>query len=221
MAPAKVVTTLLSAAGMALTLAFAGPVEAQSSSVTPSNLKPHTTHAPALKPVAGSRPSATSAPKPSRPKGADKSSRHNGSKAKAPSSALALGGCYGRFIAWRDELSTLMLQANSYTPWPDDRIRFDRMERAFAAGVRKDRNLVLTLQPAFREDDFPADIRAAFRAGLKTGSAAFTADGYRHAQIVVVGQPDLSPQQRMAELEANADEAFAPLASPCERLAGG
>jgi len=36
----------------------------------------------------------------------------------------------------------------------------------------------------------------------------------------VVGQPDLSPQQRMAQLEANADEVFAPIASPCERLAG-
>jgi len=216
MAPDKVVTALLGAASIALALVCAAPVEAQSSSVTPSSLKPHTIRKPSLKPTAGSHPSAKPAQKPSRPKGADKPSPHNGSKVKAPT----LAGCYGRFIAWRDELSALMLQANSYTPWPDDRIRFDRMERAFAAGVRKDRNLVLTLQPAFREDDFPADIRAAFRAGLKTGSAAFAADGYRRIQIIVVGQPDLSPQQRMAQLEANADEVFAPIASPCERLAG-
>jgi len=113
-----------------------------------------------------------------------------------------------------------MLQANSYTPWPDDRIRFDRMERAFAAGARQDRGLTLTLQPTFRESDFPRDVRRAFGAGLKSASAAFADNDYRHTQILVVGQPDLTPQQRMAQLEANADQAFAPLASPCERLIG-
>ena len=136
------------------------------------------------------------------------------------SGVLGRANCYGRFIAWRDELSALMLQANSYTPWPDDRIRFDRMERAFADGVRQDRKLALVLQPTFREADFPPDIRRAFRAGLQTATAAFANDDYRHTQIMVVGQADLSPRQRMAQLEANADQAFAALAAPCERLTG-
>jgi hypothetical protein len=132
----------------------------------------------------------------------------------------ALADCYGRFIAWRDELSNLMLQANSYTPWPDDQVRFDRMERAFGDGARKDRNLVLTLQPSFREADFPRDVRSAFRAGLKTGSTTFAAGGYRYTQLTVLGRAGLSPRQRMAELEANADQAFAPLSASCERLTG-
>ena len=146
--------------------------------------------------------------------------RKDAKPARAGLSVLVLAGCYGRFIAWRDELSGLMLQANSYTPWPDDRIRFDRMERAFAAGARRDRNLVLTLQPAFHEEDFPPDIRVAFRAGLKESEGAFADNGYRHTQIVVVGQTGLSPEQRMAQLEANADQALAPLATPCEHVIG-
>jgi len=142
-------------------------------------------------------------------------------KAKAGgSSVLALAGCYGRFIAWRDELAALMLQANSYTPWPEDKTRFDRVEQAFAASALRDRKLTLTLQPVFREADFPPDIRAAFQAGSKTGSAAFAANTYRHTQLMVIGQPDLSPRQRMAQLEANADEVFAAPAAACERLTG-
>ena len=215
MAPAKVATALLAAASLAWALAGAAPAEAQGSSA------PSVHKARSGKPPAGPSASPQSARKPTHPKSADKPSRHHRTKAKAPSGVLALAGCYGHFIAWRDELSTLMLQANSYTPWPDDRIRFDRMERAFAAGVQRDRKLALTLQPTFREDDFPPDVRTAFRAGLKTASAAFAADGYKHTQIMVIGQPDLSPRQRMAQLEANADQVFAPLAAPCERLAGG
>jgi len=113
-----------------------------------------------------------------------------------------------------------MLQANSYTPWPDDPIRFDRMERAFAAGALRDRKLVLTLRPTFRESDFPPDVRKAFQGGLRSASEAFAANDYRHTQLLVVGDPDLSPRQRMAQLEANTDQAFAPLAAPCERLIG-
>ena len=220
MTPAKVATALLGAASLAWALAGAASAEAQTSS-TPPPATPSVHKAQASKSPPGPTSPAKSARKPSHPKAADKPSRHHAAKAKSPSGVLALAGCYGQFIAWRDELSTLMLQANSYTPWPDDRIRFDRMERAFAAGVQRDRKLVLTLQPSFREGDLPPDIRTAFRAGLKTASAAFAADGYKHTQIMVVGQPDLSPQQRMAQFEANADEVFMPLAGPCERLAGG
>ena len=204
----KAATVLLGAASLSGALASAAPAEPQSPPAASSVHKPQ-----------NSKPPARSEQK-HHSKAGGKSSRHHGPRAKVPSGALALAGCYGQFIAWRDELSTLMLQANSYTPWPDDRVRFDRMERAFAGGVQRDRHLALTLQPSFREADFPPDIRAAFRAGLKTASAAFAADGYRHTQIMVVGQPDLSPQQRMAQLEANADQVFAPLAAPCERLAG-
>ena len=64
---------------------------------------------------------------------------------------LALARCYGGFIAWRDELAGLMLQASSYTAQPDDQIRFDRMERSFIAGAKRERNLVLTLQPTFQK----------------------------------------------------------------------
>ncbi len=136
----------------------------------------------------------------------------------AASGVLAFAGCYGRFIGWRDELSSLMLQTNSYTPWPGDRLRFDHMEQGFAASAKRDRKLTLTLQPVFKEADFPADIRRAFRAGLKTASDRFSEAGYRRVQIMVLGEPDLSPRARMAQLEANADEAFAPMAAPCERL---
>jgi hypothetical protein len=136
----------------------------------------------------------------------------------ASSGVLAFAGCYGQFIGWRDELSGLMLQANSYTPWPEDRARFDRIEQAFAASAKGDRNLVLTLRPAFKEADFPSDVRAAFRAGLKAAAGRFSAGDYRHHQILVLGQPELSPAARMAQLEANTDEAFAPLAASCERL---
>ena len=214
MASAKVAAALLAAASLAWALAGAAPVEAQSSPTPPA----HKT--PSIKPPTGPSAPPKSARKPPHPTPGDKPSPHHGVKAKAPPGVLALAGCYGQFIGWRDELSTLMLQANSYTPWPDDRIRFDRMERAFAAGVQRDRKLVLTLQPAFREDDFPPDIRRAFRTGLKAASTAFAADGYKHTQIMVIGQPDLSAQQRMAQLEANADQVFASLAAPCERLAG-
>jgi len=138
---------------------------------------------------------------------------------KASSGVLAFASCYGRFIGWRDELSGLMLQSNSYTPWSWDRARFDRMENAFAVSAKRDRNLVLTLQPTFKEADFPPDVRAAFRAGFKTARDRFAAAGYRHTQVLVLGLPDLSPPQRMAQLEANADQAFAPLVAACERAA--
>jgi len=165
---------------------------------------------------------ATPAPERHRAAAHRKAGHHARPAVAAPvgTGVRGLAGCYGRFIAWRDELSALMLQANSYTPWPDDRIRFDRMERALAATALRDRKLVLTLQPTFREADFPPDMRRAFRAGLKTASSAFADSDYRHTQITVLGQPDLSPRQRMAQLEANADQAFAPLATPCEQLAG-
>ena len=147
-----------------------------------------------------------------------KAARHHAS-AKRPArrgdGVLLLADCFGRFIAWRDEMSSLMLQANSYTPTADDRSRFDRMEQAFADGVLRERNLVLTMQPAFREADFPADIRKAFRAGLKTGSAAFAANAYRNSQIAVLGQDGLTPPMRMTQLEANADAVFGPLSASC------
>jgi hypothetical protein len=146
--------------------------------------------------------------------------RGRGKTASLGSGVVGLAGCYGRYIAWRDELSGLMLQANSYTPSPDDGVRFDRMERAFAAGARQDRNLVLTLQPSFQESDFPRDIRRAFRAGMTSASNAFADKGYRNTQSAVIGQPGLTPQQRLAQMEANADQAFAPLAVPCEQLTG-
>jgi len=132
-----------------------------------------------------------------------------------------LAGCYGRYIGWRDQLAALMLQSNSYTPWPDDKIRFDQIERAFAAGALQDRKLVLTLEPVFKESDFPPDVRGAFRAGLAASQAVFAQSDYQHTQVLVIGQPDLSPRERMAQLEANADQAFAPLAAPCERITGG
>ena len=157
-------------------------------------------------------------------RGAHPVSAKSASKVPAHKSAptagvLVLAACYGRFIGWRDELSGLMLQSNSYTPWPLDRARFDRIENAFAASAKRDRKLVLTLQPVFKEADFPADVRTAFRAGFKTAKDRFAEGGYRHTQVLVLGQPDLSPAQRMAQLEANADEAFAPMVASCERLA--
>jgi hypothetical protein len=156
--------------------------------------------------------------------GAHPVSAKSASKVQAHKSAptagvLVFAGCYGRFIGWRDELSGLMMQSNSYTPWPLDRARFDRIENAFAASAKRDRKLVLTLQPVFKEADFPADVRTAFRAGFKTATDRFAEGGYRHTQVLVLGQPDLSPAQRMAQLEANADEAFAPMVASCERLA--
>jgi len=138
------------------------------------------------------------------------------SRARSRGGVLVLANCYGRFIAWRDELAGLMQLANSYTPSPEDRNRFDRMEQAFAAGARRDRKLTLTLQPTFREADFPVDIRIAFRAGLNASSAAFIDKVYRDKQSDVISQAGPSPRQRMARLEANADEAFAPLAASCE-----
>ena len=138
---------------------------------------------------------------------------------KAAAGVLAFAGCYGRFIGWRDELSSLMLQSNSYTPWPLDRARFDRIENAFAASAQRDRHLALILQPSFKEADFPADVRAAFRAGLKTAASRFAEAGYRHSQLDVLGAVDLTPVQRMSQLEMNADQAFAPLSASCERLA--
>ena len=121
---------------------------------------------------------------PAAPKKSARSAHHHVRTAKAPgsSSVLLLSSCYGGFIAWRDELSGLMLQANSYTPWPNDRSRFDRMEHAFAEGVRRRRRVVLTLQPTFREADFPPDIRGAFQTGLKTATATFAGDVYRRTQ---------------------------------------
>jgi len=187
-------------------------------------------HRPDLSP---NRPVATV--KAARPPHADPARKPSHSKASVKSRAgrlratagapsrsegVALADCYGRFIGWRDQLAALMLQANSYTPWPDDKIRFDRLERAFAAGVMRERKLVLTLQPTFKESDFPADIRGAFRTGLKRSAALFADNAYQHTQILVIGQPELSPLERMAQLEANADQAFTPLAGPCERLIG-
>jgi len=132
---------------------------------------------------------------------------------------VKLAGCYGRFIAWRDELSTLMLESSSYTPWPTDKTRFDRVEAAFSDGAKRRLQLVIKLEPSFREIDLPPDIRAAFRAGLKTSAGAFAAPRYRNTQLTVIEQLDLSPRRRMAQLEANADEAFEPVAAPCESAA--
>ena len=136
-------------------------------------------------------------------------------RAKDP--VIVLANCYGRFIAWRDELAALMLQSDSYTPWPDDKIRFDKLEQAFSESAKRNRGLVLKLTPVFRETDFPADMRAAFRAGLSESGTVFVSNDYRRTQIMVIGQRDLSPRQRMAQLEANADGAFAHLSAPCAR----
>ena len=198
------VSWILGVASLGLAIAFAAPAGARADPAKPP------VHAPG--PLAHHKVHRS----------ARSRAHHTGAGKAAPvgSGLTGLAGCYGRFIAWRDELSALMLQASSYTPWPDDRIRFDRMERAFSAGAKRYRRLDLVLQPTFSEADFPPDVRQAFQAGVRAASAAFADGGYRHTQILVVGQPDLSPRQRMAQLEANADQVFAPLSAPCDHLAG-
>ena len=207
----------------AITLACASAAEAQAQQATPNSpLKPGASK-PAAPPQPGAGPQRKPPPQAPLTKTAGKPTRHHALQPRrralagpAQSGVLAAAGCYGRFIGWRDELAGLMLQAGSYTPWPDDRIRFDGAERTFAASAKRERNLTLTLQPSFKESDFPADVRAAFRAGIKLSTDRFAEGGYRHTQIMVIGQPGLSPAGRMAQLEANTDEAFAPLAAPCE-----
>ena len=82
-----------------------------------------------------------------------------------------LAQCYGRFIAWRDELSGLMQASGAFTPAPDAPARFDHLEASFIDSAQADRHVALRLRPTFAEADFPTDMRLAFQAGLKEAGA--------------------------------------------------
>jgi hypothetical protein len=145
---------------------------------------------------------------------------HHGRKAQVASGrVLHLARCYGRFIAWRDELGGLMQASGAYTPSPGAPARFDRVEASFIDSAHKDMGVLLHLRPTFAEADFPDDVRQAFQAGLKETTALFAADDYRARRKAVLDQPDMAPIPRMASLEANADASFKPLGEPCDQLA--
>ena len=130
-----------------------------------------------------------------------------------------LARCYGRFIAWRDELSSLMEASGSYTPSPDAPTRFDHLEASFVDAARADMRLELHLRPTFAETDFPDDVRAAFQGGLAEAAALYKADDYLAQRKALLDQKDLAPIPRMAALESNADARFKPLGEPCDQLA--
>jgi hypothetical protein len=137
----------------------------------------------------------------------------------AASPTLALARCYGRFIAWRDELLDLMQQSGSYTDAAGATGRFDKLETQFIAVARHERGLSLRLKPTFAEKDFPPDLRAAFRTGLKESAARFRDGPYRSEQVDIIGETKVAPFLRMHDLESKADEAFEDLGAPCDRLA--
>ena len=149
--------------------------------------------------------------------------RHHRIHTPAPAAATArvtqLAQCYGRFIAWRDELSSLMQASGSYTPAPDAPARFDHIEASFIDSTRADMRLVLHLRPTFAEADFPPDVRQAFQAGLKEAAALYASSDYQVRRKAVMDQADLAPIPRMASLEAIADASFKPLGEPCDQLA--
>jgi hypothetical protein len=145
---------------------------------------------------------------------------HHGHKAPvATARDLQLAQCYGRFIAWRDELSALMQAAGAYTPSPEAPARFDRLEASFIDSTHKDMAITLHLRPTFAEADFPPDLRLAFQAGLKEAKDLYTADDYRDRQKAVLARTDLAPIPGMASLEEAADARFKPLGEPCDQLA--
>ncbi len=145
---------------------------------------------------------------------------HRGHKAAvATARDLQLAQCYGRFIAWRDELSALMQASGSYTPSPEAPARFDRLEASFIDSTHKDMGVTLHLRPTFAEADFPPDLRQAFQAGLKEARDLYAADDYRGRQKAVLAQADLAPIPGMASLEDAADARFKPLGEPCDQLA--
>jgi hypothetical protein len=131
---------------------------------------------------------------------------------------LALSRCYGRFIAWRDELSSAMIETGT-PPSASAPARFNRVETAFAALTLRDRKLTLRLQPAFHESDFPADMRQAFRVGLAEAGQVFQAPAYRSEHMRIFAEADAATGQRMGDLETQTDAAFEDLGRPCDRLA--
>ena len=130
---------------------------------------------------------------------------------------LAIGRCYGRFIAWRDELSSAMIETGT-PPSPSAPARFEQIETAFAALVQRDRNLTLRLQPTFKESDFPTDVRDAFRVGLNETSARFAVDAYKTERMRIFAETSQTPNARMSDMEAHADAAFDDLGRPCDRF---
>ena len=136
--------------------------------------------------------------------------------ASAP--VLAIARCYGRFIAWRDELSSAMLETGA-PPSLDAPVRFNRVETAFSALALRDRQLTLRLQPTFKETDFPVDIREAFRTGLKEAGQRFAARAYRTERTDILASAGQTPNSRMSAAEYQSDAAFADLGGPCDRFA--
>jgi len=132
---------------------------------------------------------------------------------------LQLAQCYGRFIAWRDELSGMMQATGSYTPLPGDPARFDHLEASFIDSTHADMGLTLHLRPTFAEKDFPPRLRQAFQDGLKEVTALYASDDYKSRRKALMGQTDLAPIPRMAGLEGAADAEFKPVGEPCDRLA--
>ena len=137
----------------------------------------------------------------------------------AASPVVALARCYGRFIGWRDELAGMMKATGAYTPLASDPARFDRVEAAFAAHASADRHLTLLLRPTFAEKDFPGDLRRAFRVGVGESASAFGGPDYRAARAGLLDDSAAPPIPRMQKLETLADDAFAALGEPCDRLA--
>lgn len=135
------------------------------------------------------------------------------------SPVLALARCYGRFIGWRDELATIVQATSTNTPLPEDPPRFDRVEAAFIDHAKSERHLTLRLRPTFAERDFPRDLRRAFRQGLKEAVATFEVRDYKAAKIGLFSGGVSERDARLQAFEVQADNKFAPLGAPCDRLA--
>lgn len=136
-----------------------------------------------------------------------------------PAKALAIGRCYGRFIAWRDALGAEMTETGSYTPAAGAAERFEVVENAFTRTLLRERRLRLRVIPSFAEADLPPDVRTAFRQGLSETNQRLGDPALSAAEGQLMIDAELTPQAKMARSELLIDTAFDALGQPCDALA--